>query len=173
MTAVQSGSCPFCYMDRDPDSGDQQSYLCGSKHLEGGGVYPIQRSWRCCYESERVVADQDLPTHEQQWKDSWNGLAQYIHYWARRKGFWDETPRNNSEMLMLIVTELAEACEALRHGNPPDDKVPAFSGIEAELADAVIRIMDMSFGRGWRVAEAIAEKMAYNEGRPYRHGKQF
>jgi NTP pyrophosphatase (non-canonical NTP hydrolase) len=76
-------------------------------------------------------------------------------------------------MIMLMVTELAEAVEALRAGNPPDDKIPEFSGVEAELADAVIRIMDFGHARGHRVAQAIEAKMKYNTGRPYKHGKEF
>jgi len=51
--------------------------------------------------------------------------------------------------------------------------VPTFSGAEAELADVVIRIMDLAEGRGWRVAEAIVAKMSYNEGRERLHGKEF
>jgi NTP pyrophosphatase (non-canonical NTP hydrolase) len=64
--------------------------------------------------------------------------------------------------------------EALRHGDPPDDKISEFSGVEAELADVIIRIMDYAGARGLRVAEAIMAKHQYNEGRDYRHGgKKF
>src|SRR4051812_19887045 len=38
--------------------------------------------------------------------------------------------RNDSEMLMLTVTELAEAVEGLRHGNPASDHIPEFSFAE-------------------------------------------
>jgi NTP pyrophosphatase (non-canonical NTP hydrolase) len=40
-------------------------------------------------------------------------LIEKSHGTAKEKGFWD-TERNVSEMLMLIVSELAEAQEALR-----------------------------------------------------------
>jgi len=33
--------------------------------------------------------------------------------------------------------------------------------------------MDMSAARGYRLAEAIAAKMDYNETRPQKHGKAF
>lgn len=89
-----------------------------------------------------------------------------------RKGFWGEE-RNDAEMIALCHSELSEALEALRQGNPPDDKIPEFSGAEAELADCLIRIFDMCHGRGWRLAEAVLTKMEYNAGRPYRHGKTF
>ncbi|MCC6454173.1 MAG: hypothetical protein IT328_04470 [Caldilineaceae bacterium] len=101
-----------------------------------------------------------------------NAVAQSHHTAMVSKGFWDED-RNDSEALMLIVTEIAEACEAIRHGNPPDDKIPEFSGIEAELSDAILRIMDLAQGRGLRVAEALIAKMEYNKTRAHKHGKAF
>lgn len=102
-----------------------------------------------------------------------NGLSKDIHTNAVDKGWWGGE-RNDGELLMLIVTEVAEACEALRHNNPPDDHIPEFSGAEAELADAVIRIMDHAEARGWRVAEAIVAKSKYNKTRSHKHGnKEF
>ncbi len=70
-------------------------------------------------------------------------------------------------------SELSEALEAMRHGNPPDDKIPEFSGVEAELADAVIRIFDYAGARGLRLGEAIVAKAQFNKSRPPKHGKQF
>lgn len=101
-------------------------------------------------------------------------VSSYIHNCARTKGFWEEgKDRNDGELIALMHSELSECLEALRHGNPPDSHIPEFSGAEAELADTVIRIMDMAAARGWRLPEAIVAKMKYNEGRPHRHGKQF
>lgn len=71
---------------------------------------------------------------------------------------------------MLMVTELGEACEGLRKGNPPSDHIPEFSAVEEEYADVIIRIMDHAAGRGWNVAGAIEAKMAFNAGRPRMHG---
>jgi NTP pyrophosphatase (non-canonical NTP hydrolase) len=102
-----------------------------------------------------------------------NEVAGEVHQTAVDKGWW-ETERNDGEIIALMHSELSEALEAIRHGNPPDDKIPEFSGAEAELADVIIRIMDMGPGRGWRIAEAVVAKIDYNRGRSYKHGgKKF
>lgn len=101
--------------------------------------------------------------------ESFDLAKQEVHRIACEKGWW-ETDRNDFELIALMHSELSEAVEALRHGNPPDDKIPDFSGAEAELADCVIRIMDHCEKRGWRLGKAILAKMEFNANRPYRHG---
>ena len=96
-------------------------------------------------------------------------LQSRIHATARSKEWW-ERERNDYELIALMHSQLSEAVEGLRAGNPTDDKIPAFTAAEAELADTVIRILDMAEARGWRVGAAILAKMAYNEQRAYRHG---
>jgi hypothetical protein len=40
-----------------------------------------------------------------------------------------------------------------------------------ELADAVIRILDMDAGLDLRVSSALSGKLLYNLNRPHKHGK--
>ncbi len=101
-----------------------------------------------------------------------NQMQRAVHETAKSKGFWDE-PRNDGEALALIHSEISEALEALRHSNPFDEKCPDFLNVEVELADAIIRIMDLAGARGWNVAGAIVAKAAFNQTRPHKHGKQF
>ncbi len=71
---------------------------------------------------------------------------------------------------MLAVTELAEAMEAYRDGNPASEKIDGFTKVEEELVDTIIRILDLAGGMGYDIENALRAKMAYNETRPYRHG---
>jgi NTP pyrophosphatase (non-canonical NTP hydrolase) len=66
---------------------------------------------------------------------------------------------------MLVVTELAEAAEAVRHGDEANFK--------EEMADAYIRMLDMTGTFvGFDLEQEIENKMAVNEGRPQLHGKR-
>ena len=104
--------------------------------------------------------------------DFFGHVSRSVHNNAVAHGWWDE-PREDGTLIALIMSEAAEALEALRKGNGPDEHCPQFSGAEVELADVVIRIMDMAEARGWNVAGAIVAKHEFNKGRPYKHGKEF
>jgi len=69
--------------------------------------------------------------------------------------------RNTGELLMLCVSELAEAMEGHRK-SLPDDKLPHRSMFEVELADCLIRIFDLAGARGLDLDGAFEEKMAFN-----------
>jgi NTP pyrophosphatase (non-canonical NTP hydrolase) len=114
-------------------------------------------------------------------------LAKIIHEDNVAKGFWPEGgrrtngpgmvserpgERNVGEALMLVVTELAEGMEGFRKKRN-DDHLPQFISLEVEIADAIIRLMDLSYGMKLRVGEALAQKLMYNRTRPHKHGKSF
>jgi NTP pyrophosphatase (non-canonical NTP hydrolase) len=69
--------------------------------------------------------------------------------------------RNVGELLMLCVSELAEAMEGHRK-NLRDDKLPHRSMIEVEIADCLIRLFDLSAGLSLDIGGAFVEKMAFN-----------
>ena len=125
-------------------------------------------------------------------------LVKQAHDQARSKGWWTddngkEVDRNPLELQMLIVSEIAEACEEARKGRPavyfntPTGQVSMNDlggsmnlsvgetlqkpeGELIELADAVIRIADYCGKRGWDLEQAIKSKLEFNQTRPARHG---
>lgn len=108
---------------------------------------------------------------------SFDAMSAKIHQWAIGKGFWF-FELGSPEMLIvatklaLIHSEVSEALEAHRSGTN-DDKLTDKLGLEVELADAVIRIMDLAAALKLDLGKTIVEKMAYNEGRPFKHGKAY
>lgn len=102
----------------------------------------------------------------------WNVVQTKVHNNAKEKGWWDEE-RNDGEMIALMHSELSEALEALRKGDPFDDKVPTSLSLSVELADVVIRIMDFAEARGLNLPAAIVDKHNFNTTRPHKHGKIF
>jgi hypothetical protein len=113
-----------------------------------------------------------------------DAMAREIHEWAKSQGFYDReklsirddpheylvprslvNPSLPSEKLMLIVTEVAEAQEALRDGDLENEA--------EEIADVLIRLLDYAAWRGISLDREVAEKMERNLGRPYLHGRSF
>lgn len=66
---------------------------------------------------------------------------------------------------MLVVTEIAEATEGYRK-NLMDDKLPHRTMVEVELADALIRILDLAGALGCDLGGATEEKRDFNAIRP-------
>lgn len=103
--------------------------------------------------------------------EAWDDACHAAHETAKSKGWWEED-RSDGELIALMHSELSEALEALRKGKDQDSHLPFFLGVEVELADVVIRIMDYCAARQLRVGDAIIAKMAYNAQRSYRHGNK-
>ena len=128
-----------------------------------------------------------------------NDWVEKCHKIAREHGWWDED-ESIGQKIALMHAELSEALEQARDGRPgvwyecaksglaccepncdcsrggtcaTDDKKAKPEGIYVELVDCVIRIFDYLGHEGADVEAIMAEKCAYNETRPYRHGKKF
>lgn len=102
---------------------------------------------------------------------AFTALQTEIHTNAVNKGFWESS--NVGEKIALVHSEVSEALEAFRSGNPTDDKLIEYDSAVVELADAVIRIMDLAGSFDMNLAGAIVAKVIYNSKRPYKHGKAF
>lgn len=124
-----------------------------------------------------------------------NEASNQIFQINKAKGFWDNE-RNIGELLMLVTSELGEAMEAHRKGNFADwDKFATNPGthnfeseetkfntsfsicikdtFEDEIADAVIRLLDLSAGLGIDLERHINAKVKFNTSRPKLHGKSY
>lgn len=99
-------------------------------------------------------------------------MQDICHHLARNAGWWtdlgtgelltaQEVQKLVPEKLLLIHSEVSEACEAHRK-NLMDDKLPDRHGVEVELADAVIRIFDLAGAMGFDIGAAMAAKLNYN-----------
>ena len=120
-------------------------------------------------------------------------MVREAHANAEKHGFWDDPPELGTS-IALIHSELSEALEEVRQGNPgmwyikrgtiggePAEKMELGlpkngekpEGFITELADAVIRIADLCGYLGIDLAPVIRAKMEYNATRPRMHGKLF
>jgi NTP pyrophosphatase (non-canonical NTP hydrolase) len=120
------------------------------------------------------------------------GLNDYVgevSAWCERKGWRDDLrsdrPNSAGDLLMLCVTELAEAMEEVRDHHALNEVYLTYKkgddgsdlpgtekpeGVPIELADVLIRIFDMAGRWDIDLEQAVRYKMAYNERRPYKHG---
>jgi NTP pyrophosphatase (non-canonical NTP hydrolase) len=83
-----------------------------------------------------------------------------LHGQARFMG-WHDNPRETGTLIALCHSELSEALEGARK-NLMDDHLKNRKMVEVELADCIIRILDMAGAMDLDVAGAIAEKHDYN-----------
>lgn len=108
-------------------------------------------------------------------------LSRKAHANAKAHGFWEDwemidclPPESDKERwrdsaistrLLLIISEVTEALEALRRGDR--------AGFREEIADTFIRLGDLCGGLNIDAELMILSKMRLNENRPYKHGKRF
>jgi hypothetical protein len=82
-----------------------------------------------------------------------------------------------AKKLLLAVGEISEAIEELRHGHDPlyryyrEDGKP--EGFPSEVADAVIRLIDIADELHLDLEDVITEKLAFNATRGEKHGRKF
>lgn len=97
-----------------------------------------------------------------------NDLARLTH--IANKRWWTDLATgelqklNIGELLMLTVSELAEAMEGHRKGLM-DDKLPQYPMFDVELVDCLIRVLDMFGALGIDVGAIYDAKMKYNASR--------
>lgn len=102
-----------------------------------------------------------------------------VHANAVAHGWWDDTTSFDDrlakipEKILLVHCELSEAIEEYRKGNIQlyfDKEKP--EGVFVELADAIIRILDLAGSCGVDIEHLLEIKHQYNTKRPYRHGNK-
>jgi NTP pyrophosphatase (non-canonical NTP hydrolase) len=79
-----------------------------------------------------------------------------------RRGDWAGTEYKIPAKLALITSEVSEALEAYRKDDP--------ANFAEELADTLIRVLDLASGLGIDLDSAVAAKLEQNKQRGYRHG---
>lgn len=98
-----------------------------------------------------------------------NELSRDIH--ANNTHWWTDLytgeplydrPSIVPEKMMLIVREVSEALEGHRKGLK-DDKLPHRSMFEVEMADALIRLMDLCAAYKLDLGGAVMEKIEFNK----------
>ena len=105
-------------------------------------------------------------------------LQTIIHCNAVNKGFWERNGKTQDPFdpdvvagkLALIHSEVSEALESIRNGNPESDHLKGVDGFSEEAGDAIVRILDLCEARGINLIDVILKKVDYNLRREHMHG---
>jgi len=84
--------------------------------------------------------------------------------WIFPENAWNKLENFIPTKLMLCVSELSEALEAYRNYD--------FENFKEEIADTMIRLLDLTTGLNINIGEEIVKKLEINKKRGYKHGNK-